>query len=39
VKRRFEEAAAQGWADADIGAVVELIRKQTSDSATTIQPS
>ena len=23
VKRRFEEAAAQGWADADIGAVVE----------------
>ena len=29
VKRRFEEAAAQGWADADIGAVVELLRKQT----------
>ncbi len=27
VKRRFEEAAAQGWADADIGAVVELLRK------------
>jgi 3-hydroxyisobutyrate dehydrogenase-like beta-hydroxyacid dehydrogenase len=26
VKRRFEEAAAQGWADADIGAVVELLR-------------
>ena len=29
VKRRFEEVAAQGWADADIGAVVELLRKQT----------
>lgn len=29
VKRRFEEAASQGWADADIGAVVELFRKQT----------
>jgi 3-hydroxyisobutyrate dehydrogenase-like beta-hydroxyacid dehydrogenase len=27
VKRRFEEAAAQGWADADIGAVVELLRE------------
>jgi 3-hydroxyisobutyrate dehydrogenase-like beta-hydroxyacid dehydrogenase len=26
VRRRFEEAAAQGWADADIGAVVELLR-------------
>jgi 3-hydroxyisobutyrate dehydrogenase-like beta-hydroxyacid dehydrogenase len=26
VKRRYEEAAAQGWADADIGAVVELLR-------------
>jgi 3-hydroxyisobutyrate dehydrogenase-like beta-hydroxyacid dehydrogenase len=26
VKRRFEEAAARGWADADIGAVVELLR-------------
>jgi 3-hydroxyisobutyrate dehydrogenase-like beta-hydroxyacid dehydrogenase len=26
VKRRFGEAAAQGWADADIGAVVELLR-------------
>jgi 3-hydroxyisobutyrate dehydrogenase-like beta-hydroxyacid dehydrogenase len=26
VKQRFEEAAAQGWADADIGAVVELLR-------------
>jgi 3-hydroxyisobutyrate dehydrogenase-like beta-hydroxyacid dehydrogenase len=39
VKRRFEETAAQGWADADIGAVVELLRKQTPDSPTTIQPS
>jgi 3-hydroxyisobutyrate dehydrogenase-like beta-hydroxyacid dehydrogenase len=29
VKRRFEEAAARGWADADIGAVVELLRKHT----------
>jgi 3-hydroxyisobutyrate dehydrogenase-like beta-hydroxyacid dehydrogenase len=28
VKRRFEEAAAQGWADADIGAVVELFRER-----------
>jgi 3-hydroxyisobutyrate dehydrogenase-like beta-hydroxyacid dehydrogenase len=27
VKRRFEEAAAQGWANADIGAVVELLRE------------
>ena len=26
VKERFEEAAAQGWGDADIGAVVELLR-------------
>jgi 3-hydroxyisobutyrate dehydrogenase-like beta-hydroxyacid dehydrogenase len=26
VRRRFEQAAAQGWADADIGAVVELLR-------------
>jgi len=39
VRRRFEEAAAQGWADADIGAVVELLRKPMSDSPTTIQPS
>jgi 3-hydroxyisobutyrate dehydrogenase-like beta-hydroxyacid dehydrogenase len=29
VKRRYEDAAAQGWADADIGAVVEPLRKQT----------
>ena len=28
VKRRFEEAATQGWADADIGAVVELLRRR-----------
>ncbi len=28
VKRRFEEAATQGWADADIGAVVELLRQR-----------
>jgi 3-hydroxyisobutyrate dehydrogenase-like beta-hydroxyacid dehydrogenase len=28
VKRRFEEAAARGWADADIGAVVELLRER-----------
>jgi 3-hydroxyisobutyrate dehydrogenase-like beta-hydroxyacid dehydrogenase len=28
VRRRYEEAA-QGWADADIGAVVELLRKHT----------
>jgi 3-hydroxyisobutyrate dehydrogenase-like beta-hydroxyacid dehydrogenase len=29
VKQRFEEAAAEGLADADIGAVVELSRKHT----------
>ncbi|MGO8905856.1 MAG: NAD(P)-dependent oxidoreductase [Solirubrobacteraceae bacterium] len=29
VKRRYEEAAAQGWADADIGAVVELLRRRS----------
>ncbi len=29
VRQRFEEAVAQGWADADIGAVVELLRKHT----------
>jgi 3-hydroxyisobutyrate dehydrogenase-like beta-hydroxyacid dehydrogenase len=33
------KAAAQGWADADIGAVVELLRKHTSGSPTTIQPA
>jgi 3-hydroxyisobutyrate dehydrogenase-like beta-hydroxyacid dehydrogenase len=32
VKRRFEEAAADGWADADIGAVVELLRGGTGRS-------
>jgi len=26
---RYEEAAAQGWADADIGAVVELLRTRS----------
>src|SRR5207237_2402432 len=29
VKRCYEEAATHGWADADIGAVVELLRKHT----------
>jgi 3-hydroxyisobutyrate dehydrogenase-like beta-hydroxyacid dehydrogenase len=29
VGRRYEQAAAQGWADADIGAVVELLREHT----------
>jgi 3-hydroxyisobutyrate dehydrogenase-like beta-hydroxyacid dehydrogenase len=28
VKRRYEEAAAKGWADADITAVVETVRKK-----------
>jgi len=28
VKRRYEEAAAEGWADADITAVVELVQKK-----------
>jgi 3-hydroxyisobutyrate dehydrogenase-like beta-hydroxyacid dehydrogenase len=27
VKGRYEQAAAEGWADADIGAVVELVRR------------
>jgi 3-hydroxyisobutyrate dehydrogenase-like beta-hydroxyacid dehydrogenase len=27
VKRRYEQAAADGWADADIAAVVELVRR------------
>jgi 3-hydroxyisobutyrate dehydrogenase-like beta-hydroxyacid dehydrogenase len=27
VRRRYEEAAARGWADADIAAVVELVRQ------------
>jgi len=29
VQRRYEQAAAEGWADADIGAVVELLRQRT----------
>jgi 3-hydroxyisobutyrate dehydrogenase-like beta-hydroxyacid dehydrogenase len=29
VRQRFDEAVAQGWADADIGAIVELLRKHT----------
>ena len=28
VKRRYEEAVTDGWADADIAAVVELVRRQ-----------
>jgi 3-hydroxyisobutyrate dehydrogenase-like beta-hydroxyacid dehydrogenase len=28
VKRRYEEAMADGWADADIAAVVELVRRR-----------
>ncbi|MFF0308767.1 NAD(P)-dependent oxidoreductase [Streptosporangium sp. NPDC004379] len=28
VERRYEEAAASGWGDADIGAVVELLRAE-----------
>ena len=27
VKRRYEQAAAQGWANADIAAIVELVRR------------
>ena len=27
VKRRYEQAAAEGWSDADIGAVVEVVRR------------
>ena len=29
VQRRYEQAVAEGWADADIGAVVELLRQRT----------
>jgi 3-hydroxyisobutyrate dehydrogenase-like beta-hydroxyacid dehydrogenase len=29
VKQRYEEAASNGWADADIAAVVELVRKRS----------
>jgi 3-hydroxyisobutyrate dehydrogenase-like beta-hydroxyacid dehydrogenase len=32
VKRRYEEAMADGWADADIAAVVELVRRQRAES-------
>jgi len=32
VKRRYEEAAAAGWADDDLTAVIELIRRGTDDS-------
>jgi len=28
VQRRYEQAVAEGWADADIGAVVELLRQR-----------
>lgn len=28
VQRRYEEAAEHGWADADIGAIVELVRER-----------
>jgi 3-hydroxyisobutyrate dehydrogenase-like beta-hydroxyacid dehydrogenase len=28
VRRRYEEAAADGWGDADIAAIVELVRRQ-----------
>jgi 3-hydroxyisobutyrate dehydrogenase-like beta-hydroxyacid dehydrogenase len=34
VKRRYEEAMADGWADADIAAVVELVRRQRTASGT-----
>jgi 3-hydroxyisobutyrate dehydrogenase-like beta-hydroxyacid dehydrogenase len=27
VRRRYEQAAAEGWSDADIGAVVEVVRR------------
>ena len=30
VEQRYEQAAAEGWADADIAAVVELVRKPAS---------
>ena len=33
VKRRYEEAMADGWSDADIAAVVELMRRQRARSA------
>jgi hypothetical protein len=33
IKRRYEQAAAEGWSDADIGAVVELVRRPRASSA------
>jgi 3-hydroxyisobutyrate dehydrogenase-like beta-hydroxyacid dehydrogenase len=33
VKRRYEQAAAEGWSDADIAAVVELVRRPRASSA------
>jgi 3-hydroxyisobutyrate dehydrogenase-like beta-hydroxyacid dehydrogenase len=33
VKRLYEEAAAEGWSDADVGAVVELVRRPRASSA------
>jgi 3-hydroxyisobutyrate dehydrogenase-like beta-hydroxyacid dehydrogenase len=33
VKRRYEQAAAGGWGDADIGAIVELVRRGRTGSA------
>ena len=33
VKRRYEEAAPQGWADTDIGAVMELLRSHSEAQA------
>ena len=35
VKRRYEEAMADGWADADIAAVVELARRQRASGGST----
>jgi 3-hydroxyisobutyrate dehydrogenase-like beta-hydroxyacid dehydrogenase len=32
VKRRYEEAMSDGWSDADIAAVVELVRRQRAGS-------
>jgi 3-hydroxyisobutyrate dehydrogenase-like beta-hydroxyacid dehydrogenase len=35
VKRRYEEAMTDGWADADIAAVVELVRRQRGPGGST----
>jgi 3-hydroxyisobutyrate dehydrogenase-like beta-hydroxyacid dehydrogenase len=35
VKRRYEEAMTNGWADADIAAVVELVRRQRTSGGST----